>query len=190
MANFVWNKVICDKEFLDEYFVDYYPLGQGRKLEEPYISFNKLFGVKSLDEYEEIGEHIYYGFDFDYTEISAGKIEVKFCTKTMYPIEAIKKAIEISHQIEWYAVEENFIYVSRFSWQDGVKEDVTDIAIGYDQWLEDNMEFDISLEAYDCGLWNYLKTVKKRGQRWESDDGFNRYKVAAVYVKPPWQSLK
>ena len=32
------------------------------------------------------------------------------------------KAIEIAHDTEWYAVEENYIYVSHFYWDDGVKE--------------------------------------------------------------------
>lgn len=61
MANYVANKIICTEEILNEYFIDYYPLDENEKLEEPYISFNKLFGVKSLNEYIEKYEVcIYY----------------------------------------------------------------------------------------------------------------------------------
>ena len=65
MANYVVNKIVCTEEILNEYFIDYYPIEQNEKLEEPYISFNKLFGVKSLNEYaQKYGEYIYYGWSF------------------------------------------------------------------------------------------------------------------------------
>ena len=42
MANYVWNKVICDKYTLNMYFIDYEPIEQGRVLDKSYITFNKM----------------------------------------------------------------------------------------------------------------------------------------------------
>ena len=53
MSNYVWHKVICRKEVLDQYFIGSDPFGDGRLMDHYYISFNKLFGVKSLNEYSE-----------------------------------------------------------------------------------------------------------------------------------------
>ena len=53
MANYIVNKIVCTEEILNEYFLDYYPIDENESLREPYISFNKLFGVKSLNEYKE-----------------------------------------------------------------------------------------------------------------------------------------
>ena len=62
MANYIVNKIVCTEEILNEYFLDYYPIDENESLREPYISFNKLFGVKSLSEYKEkYGTYIYYG---------------------------------------------------------------------------------------------------------------------------------
>ena len=46
MANYVWHRVICNKATLDEYFIDYEPIEEGKLLNKPYITFNKMFGVK------------------------------------------------------------------------------------------------------------------------------------------------
>ena len=43
MANYICNRVICRKEILDDYFIDYDPFGDNTPLDHPYISFNKLF---------------------------------------------------------------------------------------------------------------------------------------------------
>lgn len=54
MANYVSNKVICSKKFFDKYFVDPYSLGTESYeycKEHKYISFNKLFEVKNVNEY-------------------------------------------------------------------------------------------------------------------------------------------
>lgn len=65
MSNYVVNKIVCTEKILNEYFIDYYPIDENEKLDEPYISFNKLFGVKSLNKYDEkYGESIYYGWGF------------------------------------------------------------------------------------------------------------------------------
>ncbi len=45
MSNYVWNKVLCDKDTLDTYFIDYNPVGDRNLLSKPYITFNKLFEV-------------------------------------------------------------------------------------------------------------------------------------------------
>lgn len=115
MANYVSNKVVCSKDFLDTYLFDFFPCGPDNPMSEPYISFNKLFGLRSLSEYQEkIGVHIYYGFDFSWAKRDDGRYEVKFCTRWEYPIQAILKALELSHEVEWFAVEESCVFVSKF----------------------------------------------------------------------------
>ena len=128
MANYVSNKVICSKSFFDKYFLDPYSLGEESYeycKENKYISFNKLFNVKDVNEYhEKYGDYIYYGSFYKIKKISDELVEIKFKTKHYYPISAIKKAIEIGHNIVWYCVEENNIYISKFSWrQNGIVEE-------------------------------------------------------------------
>ena len=48
MANYVHNKIICTKEVLNKYFIDYYPFNDEDKLNKPYITFNNIFNVKSI----------------------------------------------------------------------------------------------------------------------------------------------
>lgn len=137
MSNYVWNKVICDKDILEKYFIDYNPFGDGNLLDKPYITFNKLFDIKTLDEYAtKLGVHIYYGDGFSYKRLENNKYEILFCTKWKYPISAIKKVLTLSHNIEWYAVEENCIYVSKFYWNNGIKENVMVIDDEYEKWLD------------------------------------------------------
>lgn len=114
MANYVVNKIVCTEEILNEYFIDYYPIDE--KLEEPYITFNKLLGEKSLNKYnEKYGESIYYGFGVSYEKNIEGLMEIKFLTKWLYPICAIVKAVEMfKEKLIWYACEENKIYLSKF----------------------------------------------------------------------------
>ena len=177
MANYVWNRIFCDKDTLDKYFIDDKPFGDDIVAIEPYITFNKLFGVGSLNEYsEKIGTDIYYGYGSTYRRQEDGRYEVLFVTRWYYPIEAIKEAVLLSHNLEWYAVEENCIYVSKFYWNNGVKEDVMMIEDGYYEWLDVNMDFNESLEDPDFDVWYYLRTVKENWRNWESNDDFKRYK--------------
>ena len=135
MSNYVWHRVICRKEILDLYFIDTDPLGDGTPVEQPYISFNKLFGVKSLNEYsEKYGVHISYGYGCSWAIQPDGSCDIKFCTRWQYPIRAIIRALELSHDIVWFAVEENHIYASKFYWNNGVKEDVMFIEDGKPAW--------------------------------------------------------
>jgi len=62
MSNYIWHRVTCQKKALNQFLIDTDPLGDGTPVEQPYISFNKLFGVKSLDEYsEKYGVHFIMG---------------------------------------------------------------------------------------------------------------------------------
>ena len=171
MANYVWNKVLCDKDTLERYFIDYKPFGEEEVFSEPYITFNKLFDIKSLMEYrEKIGAHIYYGLGCSYKQIDDGRYEIMFCTEWEYPIEAIKKVIMLSCSTEWYAVEENYSYISKFYWDDEVKEKFMLIEDGYDEWLDANREFSDSLEPPDCDVWYYLQIAKEEWHEWEGND--------------------
>lgn len=155
-------------------------------LDHPYISFNKLVGVNSLNEYDDLyGEHIYYGWGFTWEEREDGLVEIKFLTRWEYPICAITKAIEIAHDTEWYAVEENYIYVSHFYWDDGVKEDVLYIEDEYSDWRHKYPEFSDVIELPDEIAWYYLNTAKGRWQRQECDDLVAKYKGKPAYKITP-----
>ena len=85
MSNFVSNKVICEKTFFDKYFLDFDSLGTESYescKEQVYISFNKLFGVKDVNEYfEKYGAHVWYSLFYSVTKIDDELVEVKFYTR-------------------------------------------------------------------------------------------------------------
>ena len=176
MSNYVWNKVVCRKDILDQYFIDHDPFGNGSPVNSPYVSFNRLFSVKSLDAYsEKYGVRISYGEGFSWDERPDGLYEVKFCTRWEYPIRAIVRTLELAHDTLWYAFEENRIYVSCFYWADCVKEKILFIEDEFWQWHFDNLDYDDSIEEPDDGVWHFLPTATGTWQNWESRDGFSRY---------------
>ena len=187
MANYVVNRVICRKEILDRYLIDYNPFGDGRSIPRPYITFNRLFDAKSLDEYsEKYGVTIAYNWSFLWNELSNGLYEIKFYTRWEYPIRAILRALEVSHDTVWFACEENHIYVSKFYWSGGVKEDVLHIENDYYEWEEKNPLLFDTLEDGDDDVWYFLQGYKGTWKNWESHDGFKRYlDTSAINVKRP-----
>ncbi|MGT2715873.1 hypothetical protein [Streptococcus respiraculi] len=161
MDNYIYQQVICSRDFLEQYFIDYYPTYEDKCLDPPYISFNRLMRVSNLVEYQEkYGEYIYYGYGFSYREISDGKYIVKFATKREYPIAAINQAIAIDSTIEWYAVEENCSYISKFYWNHGVKEAIELLMDDFFIWIEKHYELDDSLSDEDHIAWYYLQNRK------------------------------
>ena len=54
MANYVYNRIICTKEVLNKYFLDDEPFEENKKIDEPYITFNKLFDTKLDEKYREL----------------------------------------------------------------------------------------------------------------------------------------
>ena len=196
MANYVYNMIICPIEAFYRYFFDNDPFGDGKQT--IFISFNKIFDVQSVGEYiDKIGTPISYGNGVSFTWQSENRCVLKFQTRNYYPIEAIIKAIELSHDIEWFAVEENQIYVSKFYWgSDHVKEYVLHIEKEYDTWITNYADFDDALfeeNEADCGVWYFLRYCKSEGcknewHEWQSEDGFSRYRNcrAAVFVKYPF----
>lgn len=184
MANYVSNKVLCSKSFFDKYFLDPYSLGEESYEycnENKYISFNKLFDVKDINEYyEKYGEYIYYGCFYEIKEIDDELVEVKFKTKHYYPIFAIIKAIEIDHNIVWYCVEENIIYISKFFWnQNGIMEETLNIE--NDEFYEwyDNCDKKMDFLADDT-LW-YYEPKDSKWTVWECDDLITKYKANCPY---------
>jgi len=112
---------------------------------------------------------------------------MKFCTRWEYPIRAIIRALEVSKDTIWFAVEENHIYVSKFYWHKGMREDVFLLENEFDQWLEENMDFEDSLEDPDDGVWHFLPTASGKWQNWPSPDNYSRYlDIAAVKVDMPF----
>ena len=156
------------------------------------MSFNKLFGVDSLDEYQgKIGTIISYSHGFSVVCRSDDKCVVKFQTRTYYPIKAIIKAIELSHEVEWYAVEENYIYISKFHWDNHVREDVLLLDEEYSDWSMKNIDYDDAVfeeNEADCGVWYYLRYNKHGWREWKSDDNFSRYESVANEVKYPFSN--
>lgn len=179
MANYVSNKVICSKNFFDKYFLDPYSLGEESYeycKENKYISFNKLFNVKDVNEYyEKYGEYVYYSCFYEIREISDELVEVKFKTKHYYPISAIKKAIEIDHNLVWYCVEENIIFISKFSWHlNCIIEETLNLedAEFYD-WY-DNCDIK-NISSADDTVW-YYEPKNNKWIVWECDDLITKYK--------------
>lgn len=190
MANYVWNRVICSENTLDKYLIDSYPTGEGRKNDPPYISFNRISGVSSLKEYgENYGVYISYGTGFSQTKRTDELVEVKFCTRWEYPIRAILKLLELTHDTVWYAVEENHSYVSKFIWQGEICEYVAPLGDEYFAWEMANDEFISSIEDSndaDDGAWYYLERKNLNWQIWKSCDNFKRYlDVSVCTMKGP-----
>ena len=131
MSNYVANKIICKKKFYEKFFLDLNAFGDV-ELDDyikttPYITFNKLYNVKSINEYrDKYGTYIYYGFGHSVKELNNDLVEIKFQTSKYYPICAIKKAIELDNSIVWYAVEENLIYISKFAPPPLSQDDITE----------------------------------------------------------------
>lgn len=165
MANYVYHKVVCSKEFLERYLIDEYPLGSDKKISPPYISFNKLFGMTDLIDYgKKFGEYIYYGCGFSYAPREDGRFEVKFATTRDYPMPAIHRAIELDHLVEWFAVEESYESVSHFIWSTGVQELIHPLGEEFDKYYEEEADFDESLDDADNLVWYYLDEY---GCQWE-----------------------
>ena len=190
MANYVYNMIICPIEAFYRYFHDNEPFGDGKQT--IFVSFNKLFDVQNVGEYiDKIGTPISYGNGVSFTWQSTNRCVLKFQTRNNYPIEAIIKAIELSHDIEWFSVEENQIYVSKFSWKgDHVKEYVLHIENEYDTWITKYTDFDDALfedNEADCGVWYFLRYCKNEWREWQSEDGFSRYRNFRAYeIKYPF----
>ena len=187
MANYVWQKVICRKQVLEQYFLDPDPFGDGTELKHPYISFNKLFGVESIDACSEKYDcSISYGFSFSWEERPDGLWEIKFCTRWEYPIRAILRALGLAQDTVWFAVEENHTYVSKFYWQNGVREDVLYLGDAFFRWYYDHLDFIDTLGDPDDEAWYYLPIAPGTWRNWESTDGFQRYlNVPVINVKLP-----
>ena len=179
MANYVVNKIVCTEKILNEYFIDYYPIDENEKLDEPYISFNKLFGVKSLNKYDEkYGESIYYGWGFSYEKNKEGLIEIKFLTKWLYPICAIVKAVEMfKKELTWYACEESKIYLSKFFWDgENVQENTLYLEdTEYEEWAENNEDYIEGIEYPDDEIWHYNYENRTDWKIWKSDNLVKRY---------------
>lgn len=185
MSNYVSNKVICKKSFFDKYFLDPYSLGEDSYeycKEHKYISFNKLFGVKSVNEYmEKYGQYPDYGYFYCVKEIDKDYIELKFKTRWDYPICAIKKAIEVDHSIVWYAMEENIIYISKFVWENDKVVEKTlniendDFSDWYDKNIFNGNTYD-DIDDADDAIWYYDYDNKNEWIVWPYDDLIKRYK--------------
>lgn len=192
MANYVYNKIICTKDFFETYFLDLEAFGDNGVSNSPYITFHKLFGKATYDEYDlEYSASVYYGYGLYCEELRGDRMEVKFCTRWEYPIEVIIKALELGKdQIEWFACEENHVYVSRFRWtSDGVEEQILALNDDYWRWKDENEAFLKKLignRYCDDEVWYYLPIRNYAWKKWPSSDNYSRYAgKAAVYIDMP-----
>ncbi|NQJ69290.1 hypothetical protein HO543_09765 [Streptococcus suis] len=71
-------------------------------------------------------------------------------------IATIRAAIQLDHNLEWYAVEENCIYVSCFYWNHGVQEEIYLLDDDFGTWVEARYEFEEGLADSDHIVWYYL----------------------------------
>lgn len=181
MANYVSNRIICTKEFFEMYFLDFEPFGKDNVPDSPYITFHKLFGFDSYYDYDsQYSASIYNGYGFDWKELEDKRIEIKFCTRWEYPIEVIIKALELGkNQIEWFACEENYRYISKFLWiTDGIEEQVFLLEDDYGDWYLKNEEYlDYIMGDRECddAVWYYLPFCKHGWKKWPSKDIYSRY---------------
>lgn len=176
MANFIYNKIICSKQFLEKYLIDYYPISQENRQDPPYISFNRLVGVTDLNEYrEKFGEYIYYGCGFSYDAIGADLMEVKFTTIREYPIVAIRKALQVDHSIQWFAMQDNGIYVSHYFWSDGIHESICCLPDDFYDYCDQRYEFEESLSDCDNIVWYYLEDYALSWQPWSDSLDLPRF---------------
>lgn len=182
MANYVANMVICSKVFYEKYFLDTNPFGDENVSEyikqHPYITFNKLYGVNSLNEYEDkYGVYIDYGYGHTIKDIGDNLVEIKFQTRWDYPIYAIKKAIELDHNVVWYVWEEGTSILSKFLWKDNVvAEDEAVLDDDFYDWYESNEDKCEELEDADDLLWYYDYEGQLNWKKCENDDLIIKYK--------------
>ena len=181
MSNYVYNRVTCSKNFFKKYFYDTNPFGDKEidnyVKEHPYITFNKLFGLNSLNEYmEKYGTYIYYGYGHIYKDIGNDVIEVKFKTRWYYPIYAIIKSIELEHDIIWYACEECVAHISKFSWKDNkvIEEVAVPDDIFYDWYYENEDKYE-ELDDADDLLWYYNLEKRLNWKICEDNDLIKKY---------------
>ena len=167
MSNYVWSKIICNQEVFDKIVMDS-PTNPSHSI----ISFHKILGV-DYDDREARNVLV--------AKIADDTYELKYCQRWCYPITCITRLIENFHDVIWYLVEENHIYVSKFYWDNGVKEDIMDIEYQYYDWLDENPIFGDALDFSDDDVWYFLKTLKENWINWESTDNFARYLDIAAY---------
>lgn len=169
MANYVYNRIICTKEVLDKYFLDDEPFEENKKVDEPYITFNKLFNTKLDEKYSELyGECINYGDGFEYHHLEDDNVEIIFNTRWRYPIKAIERALGLcKNNIVWYAVEENLIYVSKFYWDNEIIEETLYLEnrADFEKFNEDN-----SKPTSDFWIWEYKPEEKEGWNIWKCND--------------------
>lgn len=198
MSNYVYNRIICTKDFFEKYFLDFEPFGKNNVPDSPYITFHKLFGAATYYDYDsKYSARVYNGYGFHWEEIHDKQIEVKFCTRWEYPVEVIIKALELGQgQIEWFSCEENHVYVSCFCWtSEGVVEHVLVLDDNYWDWIDENeahLEKIIGDRDFDDEVWYYLPLCKYAWKTWPSCDIYSRYAgKAAVHVGTlDWSELK
>ncbi|MBQ6555798.1 MAG: hypothetical protein IJL89_11250 [Firmicutes bacterium] len=184
MSNYISDKIVCTPEILNKYFIDYHPFNDDPKVEHPYITFNKLFGVNDLGEYtKNYGTAISYGYGFYWRIRADAKAEILFQTRWEYPISAIVRSLELfKENVIWYAVDEGSDYVSKFYVENGIiKEDVCSLDDEYWDWWEAHEYLFDELNDADDMIWYYLNIIDPEWKTWHTNDFLSLYLNNPIY---------
>ena len=172
MSNYVWSRIICGVDTLEDIII-----GDPTNILHSYISFKRL----QIDDDDTRNVLV--------NKLTDNSYELKYCQRWFYPITAIIRLIEKHHDVIWYLVEENHLYVSKFYWDNSVKEDIMDIEQDYYVWLDKYPTFDELLDYSDDDVWYFLETIKEKWVNWDSQDSFSRYLNTAVYkIEKPFKN--
>lgn len=188
MANYVYHRVICDGNTLQRWLLDDAPFGE--KWKKQSLSFNRLFNLSTVEEYtEKVGLAISYGLSTSVVKTGDDQYVLKFVTRWAYPIEAIKKLLEVSHETVWQAIEENCVFLSCFYWHDGVREKVKYYYDNANLWEDEREHEDPGywdrFEDPDYWIWEYVDISREPWVEWPDEDGFHRYDKAIIDVVLP-----
>ncbi len=199
MSSYVYNKVKCSKEFFEKYFNDPNPFGEevlsDLARNNRYISFRKIHSCNSIEECQKkTGNYISYWAWYGIEDIGNGAIEVKFLTRTFYPIKTILKAIELDHSLEWCCAHEEEYYISKFCWSDGKVVEYTLFSCdAFEKAFEESYERvyraykdggigeEVTFDDYDDWAWHLDFGESPEWRIWQTDDLLKRYATHYPY---------
>lgn len=181
MSNFVSNRIICSKEVYQKYLEDHYSFG--KYTSRPYISFRKILNDDLL---RECDEHPYTAFGKEIIE-SNGMIDLRFQTRSNFPIRSIAELLAMEHQVIWYVAEDNRLFVTRFTFNDGIAEEIRllDSESDFEEYMDlycgsDGCEdLSESLSEADDIVWHFQPEKKKGWVRMCKRDIISLYEGSA-----------
>jgi len=189
MSNCIANKIILPKATYAKYFCD---------------DDQKGYSLKKLCK--DASQYSYYIYPDDVPIKDLDEtVELYFSTRWRYPIEAILNLFQATtrkNDILWYCCEENYIYVSRFSWNNDwchVDEDILYLEDDkkFDKFLGDRLDSESESGSGLDWIWDYHPETCPGWQYIDSTNLLERYKEAAMdacdeirKARIPWVDIK